>query len=151
LTRSAKRSAARLAATQALYQMEVAGAGLEDVLAEFETFWIGQEVEGVRYRAAELEFFRDIVTGVLRDQAEIDRSLDQALAESWPLKRVEALLRAILRAGLYEINSRPDVPARTVMKEYLDVSGAFLGEEESGMINAVLNKLARMARPAEFG
>jgi N utilization substance protein B len=151
VSRAALRSAARLAAAQALYQMEVSGAGLADTLAEFEAHWIGQEVEGVRYLPAEVAFFRDIVAGVLRDQVEIDRALDAALAEGWPLKRVEALMRAILRAGLYEIRSRPDVPARAAIKEYVDVAGAFYGPEESGMINAVLDGLARKARPKEFG
>jgi N utilization substance protein B len=150
VSRAAGRSAARLAAAQALYQMEVGGAGLADALDEFEAHWIGQEVEGVRYQPAELEFFRDIVAGVLREQVEIDRALDAALAEGWPLKRVEALMRAILRAGFYEIRARPDVPARAAIKEYVDVAGAFYGAEESGMINAVLDALARKTRPREF-
>jgi N utilization substance protein B len=150
MSRAAKRAAARLAASQALYQMEVSGGGLADVLAEFESHWIGQEVEGDQYKPAELEFFRDVVSGVLMDQESIDRALDAALAEGWPLKRVEALMRAILRAGLYEIRSRPDVPARAAIKEYVDVAGAFYGAEESGMINAVLDSLARRTRPKEF-
>jgi N utilization substance protein B len=150
VSRAAQRSAARLAAAQALYQMEVSGAGLADVLAEFESHWIGQEVEGVQYKPAEVEFFRDIVGGVLKDQVGIDRALDAALAEGWPLKRVEALMRAILRAGFYELRSRPDVPARAAIKEYVDVAGAFYGAEESGMINAVLDKLARQTRPRDF-
>jgi N utilization substance protein B len=139
-----------LAATQALYQMEVSGAGLADVLAEFESHWIGREVEGDQYKPAEVAFFRDIVAGVLKDQEGVDRALDAALAEGWPLKRVEALMRAILRAGFYELRSRPDVPARAAIKEYVDVAGAFYGPEESGMINAVLDSLARKTRPKEF-
>ena len=150
MSRAAERSSARLAAAQALYQMEVSGAGLSDVLAEFESHWIGQEVEGVQYKPAEVAFFRDIVGGVLKDQQGIDRALDAALAEGWPLKRVEALMRAILRAGFYELSSRPDVPARAAIKEYVDVAGAFYGPEESGMINAVLDLLARKTRPKEF-
>jgi transcription antitermination protein NusB len=150
VSRAAQRSSARLAAAQALYQMEVTGAGLADVLAEFESHWIGQEVEGVQYKPAEIEFFRDIVSGVLRDQEAIDRALDAALAEGWPLKRIEALMRAILRAGFYEIRSRPDVPARAAIKEYVDVAAAFYGADESGMINAVLDALARKTRPRDF-
>ncbi len=150
MSRAAQRSAARLAAAQALYQMEIGGGGLTDALAEFEAHWIGQEVEGVQYQPAEVAFFRDIVSGVLDDQVEIDRALDDALAEGWPLKRVEALMRAILRAGFYEIRSRPDVPARAAIKEYVDVAGAFYGADESGMINAVLDALARKTRPKEF-
>jgi len=150
MSKAERRSAARLAAAQALYQMEVAEKGLADILAEFEAYWIGQEVEGEQYNQAELAFFRDIVTGVLRDQHAIDRGIDDALAAGWPLKRVEALMRAILRAAFYELRSRMDVPARVAIVEYVDVAGAFFGPEESGMINAVLDALARETRPTEF-
>jgi len=144
------RAAARLAAVQALYQMEVADKGLNDILAEFETHWIGREVEGAQYKPAELAFFRDILSGVLADQHAIDQALDDALAQGWPLKRVEALMRAILRAGLYELKAKPEVPARVAIKEYVDVAAAFFAKEEAGMINAVLDALARKARPKEF-
>jgi transcription antitermination protein NusB len=144
------RAAARLAAVQALYQMEVADKGLNDILAEFETHWIGREVEGAQYKPAELAFFRDILSGVLADQHAIDQALDDALAQGWPLKRVEALMRAILRAGLYELKAKPEVPARVAIKEYVDVAAAFFAKEEAGMINAVLDALARRARPKEF-
>ena len=107
MKRSERRSAARLAAAQALYQMEIADKGLNDILAEFEAHWIGREIEGDAYNPAELAFFRDVVSGVLRDQAPIDRSLDDALAKGWPLKRVEALMRAILRAALLRIAQPP--------------------------------------------
>jgi N utilization substance protein B len=150
MKRSEKRSAARLAASQALYQMEVADKGMIDILAEFEAHWIGREIEGDAYRPAELTFFRDVVSGVLRDQLTIDRGLDDTLAKGWPLRRIEALMRAILRAAFYELLSRPDVPARVVVTEYVDVAAAFFGPEESGMINAVLDALARETRPAEF-
>ena len=145
-----QRSSARLAAVQALYQMEVADAGLADIIAEFESHWIGQEVEGDQYKPAELAFFRDVASGVLADQRAIDRQLDDSLTAGWPLRRVEALMRAILRAGLYELKSRPDVPARVAIKEYVDIAGAFFAREESGMINAVLDTLARAVRPGEF-
>jgi transcription antitermination protein NusB len=144
------RAAARLAAVQALYQMEVADKGLNDILAEFETHWIGREIEGAQYKQAELGLFRDILSGVLADQRAIDRALDEALAQGWPLKRVEALMRAILRAGLYELKARPEVPARVAIKEYVDVAAAFFAKEEAGMINAVLDGLARRTRPKEF-
>ena len=91
-----------------------------------------------------------MTSGVLADQRAIDRKLDDTLSEGWPLRRVEALMRAILRAGLYELKMRADVPARVVIKEYVDVAGAFFAREESGMINAVLDALAREARPSEF-
>src|SRR3984957_11064421 len=150
MKRAEKRSAARLAASQALYQMEIADKGLNDILAEFEAHWLGQEIEGDAYTPADLAFFRDVVSGVQRDQLPIDRALDDTLAEGWPLKRVEALMRAILRAALYELRNRPDVPARVAVTEYVDVAAAFFGPDESGMINAVLDALARQTRPAEF-
>ncbi len=150
MSRAERRSAARLAAVQALYQMEVADKGLNDILAEFEAHWIGREIEGDQYNPAELAFFRDVVSGVQRDQFAIDRALDDALAKGWPLKRVDALMRAILRAAFYELQSRADVPARVAIMEYVDVAGAFYGQDESGMINAVLDALARQARPDEF-
>jgi transcription antitermination protein NusB len=150
MKRSDKRSAARLAASQALYQMEITGKGLDDSLAEFESHWIGQEIEGDAYRPADPTFFRDVVSGVLNDQAAIDRTLDDTLAQGWPLRRVEALMRAILRAAFYELRHRTDVPARVVVTEYVDVAAAFFGADESGMINAVLDALARQTRTAEF-
>ncbi|HEY3719106.1 MAG TPA: transcription antitermination factor NusB [Roseiarcus sp.] len=150
MKRSDKRSAARLAASQALYQMEITGKGLKDLLAEFEAHWIGQEIEGDAYMPADPAFFRDIVSGVLRDQTPIDRGLDDTLAKGWPLRRVEALMRAILRAAFYELRNRLDVPARVVVTEYVDVAAAFFGSEESGMINAVLDALAHETRPTEF-
>ena len=150
LKKSDLRSAARLAASQALYQMEVAEKGLDDILAEFEAHWIGQEIEGDAYNPAEVAFFRNVVTGVLSDQTPIDRGLDATLAEGWPLRRVEALMRAILRAAYYELRSRPDVPARVVVTEYVDVAAAFFGPDECGMINAVLDALARQSRQDEF-
>ena len=150
MSKADRRAAARLAAVQALYEMEVADKGVADIVAEFEAHWIGREVEGDQYNPAELAFFRDIVAGVQKDQLAIDRRLDAALATGWPLKRIEALMRAILRAAYYELKARPDVPARVVIAEYVDLAAAFYGHEESGMINAVLDALARESRPAEF-
>jgi N utilization substance protein B len=145
-----KRGAARLAAVQALYQMDLAGTGLNEIMAEFESHWIGREVEGAQYLPAEAAFFRDIVTGVVREQRAIDPLIDRALAEKWPLKRVEAVVRAALRAGAYELSHRADVPARVVISEYADVAAAFVGSDETGLINAVLDQLARQLRAAEF-
>jgi N utilization substance protein B len=145
-----ERSAARLAAVQALYQMDIVATPLPNILAEFENHWIGQQVEGDQYRKAEAAFFRDIVTGVVREQRAIDPLVDEVLSENWPLKRVEAILRAVLRAGAYELSHRADVPARVVINEYVDVAAAFLDQEETGMVNAVLDKLARRTRAAEF-
>ena len=144
------RAAARLAATQALYQMEVAGKGLNEILAEFETHWIGREVEGEQYIPAEIDFFRDILMGVLESQRAIDQEIDDTLREGWPLGRVEAVMRAVLRAGDYELRKRRDIPPRVVIKEYVDVAAAFLAADEVGVVNAVLDKLARKARPEDF-
>lgn len=130
--------------------MEVAGKGLNEIFAEFESHWIGREIEGVQYKPAELAFFREVLQGVLADQRMIDQHIDRALAGGWPLQRVEAVMRAILRAGAFELHRRKDVPARVVIKEYVDVAGAFFEPAESGMINAVLDRIAREARPGEL-
>jgi N utilization substance protein B len=145
-----RRGAARLAAVQALYQMDISGAGVNDVLAEFESHWIGNEVEGEKYLPAEAAFFRDVVSGVVRDQAKLDPMIDDALTKGWPLKRIDAILRAVLRAGSYELEHRKDVPGRVVVSEYVDVAHAFVEKEETGMVNAVLDQIARQFRADEF-
>lgn len=145
-----KRGAARLAAVQALYQMDMAGSGLNDILAEFESHWLGREVEGAQYLPAEAAFFRDIVTGVVREQRVLDPMIDEALQQGWPLKRIEAVIRAALRAGAYELSHRRDIPARVVITEYADVAAAFVERDETGMVNAVLDQLARKLRGEEF-
>lgn len=150
MARAIERSAARLAAVQALYQMDVTGKTLPDIFAEFETFWIGMEVEGEQYNPAELAFFRDILSGVLKDQEPLDRTIDATLVAGWPLARVDSVMRATLRGGAYELKKRRDIPARVVIKEYVDVAGAFFGPDESGMINAVLDGMARQFRADEF-
>ena len=145
-----QRGAARLAAVQALYQMDIAGTPVNEIFAQFQSHWLGREIEGEQYLPAEAAYFREIVNGVLRDQRSLDPMVDKTLADGWPLKRIESVLRAILRAGSYELANRADVPARVVVKEYVDVAAAFLDQEETGMANAVLDALARAARPAEF-
>jgi len=146
-----RRGAARLAAVQALYQMDIAGAGINDVFAEFESHWIGGEVEGEKYLPAEAAFFRDVVSGVVRDQARLDPLIDDALSRGWPLKRIDAILRAVLRAGAYELEHRKDIPGRVVISEYVDVANAFVDGEETGMVNAVLDQIGRQFRLEEFG
>ncbi len=146
-----KRGAARLAAVQALYQMDIGGAGINDIFAEFESFWLGGEVEGEQYLPAEAAFFRDIVSGVVRDQTRIDPLIDDALQAGWPLKRIDAILRAVLRAGAYELQNRKDVPGRVVITEYVDVANAFVDREETGLVNAVLDQIGRQFRADEFG
>jgi len=148
--RANRRGAARLAAVQALYQMDVAATPLHDILAEFESHWLGREVEGDEYLPAEAAHFRDVVGGVVTEQRKLDPMIDAALQKGWPLKRIETVLRAILRAGAYELDCKPDVPARVVVAEYVDVAHAFVDEDETGMINAVLDQLARQLRATEF-
>src|SRR5437016_10789073 len=145
-----RRGAARLAAVQAPYQMDIASTGLNEILAEFESHWIGHEVEGAQYLPAEAAFFRDIVSGVLREQRSLDPLVDKTLAQGWPLKRVDAILRAVLRAGAYELGHRSDIPARVVVSEYVDVANAFVDRDETGMVNAVLDQIARQFRAGEF-
>jgi N utilization substance protein B len=148
--RANRRGAARLAAVQALYQMDLAATPLNEALAEFESHWIGREVEGEEYLPAEAAHFRAIVEGVVADQRRLDPMIDQALSKGWPLKRIETVLRAILRAGAFELDRKPDVPARVVVAEYVDVAHAFVDREETGMVNAVLDQLARQLRAGEF-
>ena len=145
-----KRGAARLAAVQALYQMDIAGTGLNDILAEFERHRLGNEVDGSQYLPAEAAFFRDIVSGTVREQRKLDPLIDAALNEGWPLKRIEALLRAVLRAGAYELDQKPDIPVRVIISEYVDVANAFVDRDETGMVNAVLDMLARKLRGGEL-
>jgi N utilization substance protein B len=145
-----RRGAARLAAVQALYQMDIAATPINEILAEFESHWLGQEVEGSQYLPAEAAFFRQIVEGVVAAQRRLDPMIDRVLAGGWPLKRIEAVLRAVLRAGAWELEAKPDVPARVVVSEYVDVANAFLDGDETGMVNAVLDALARALRGAEF-
>jgi len=146
-----QRGAARLAAVQALYQMDLGGTTLPEVLAEFETHRLGKELDGEQYRAADAAFFRDLVGGVVADQRQLDPAIDAALTAGWPLTRIDATLRAILRAGAFELTHRSDVPARVVINEYVDVANAFYADDVPAMVNAVLDTLARKSRAAEFG
>jgi transcription antitermination protein NusB len=145
-----RRSAARLAAVQALYQMDLTGKGLDAVIPEFERHWMGKEIEGDRYKPSDGALFRVIVQGVLDRQKRIDPTIDELLAKGWPLKRVEAVMRAILRAGAYELLLTPDTPVKVVISEYVDIARAFFEKEETAMVNAVLDRLAREARAGEL-
>jgi N utilization substance protein B len=150
MAKGEKRSAARLSAVQALYQMDIAGTPLPEIFAEFESFWMGQEVEGEEYKPAEAAFFRSIVEGVLREQRVLDPEIDATLAGGWPLRRIEAIMRAILRAGGFELRFRRDIPPRVVIAEYVDIAHAFFDKDEVGMVNAVLDALARKLRSDEL-
>ncbi|MGL4812720.1 MAG: transcription antitermination factor NusB, partial [Beijerinckiaceae bacterium] len=133
-----KRSAARLAAVQALYELEVSGKGVHEAVAEFEAHWLGREVEAIPAREADAAFFRDVVNGFVREQPMLDKRIDSALTKDWPLRRVESVLRAVLRAASYELYFRRDVPVRAVISEYIDVAHAFYEDDESRIVNAVL-------------
>lgn len=140
------RRAARLGAVQALYQMEMSGADSEEVAEEFAEFRFADlPVE------PDAEFFHAIVNGVPPHQVEIDRSIAASLSQNWKLERVDSILRAILRCGVYELIARRDVPARVVIDEYVAVAGAFFGGDEPGFVNAALDTIARRKRAAEFG
>lgn len=148
--RGEKRSAARLAAVQALYEMELSGKSVTDAIAEFEAHWMGREVDEVAFRPAEEEFFRALVKGVVDEQRLIDPKVDEALSKGWPLRRIETVLRAILRAGTFELLRRKDVPAKVVISEYVDLTRDFYEGEEAGMVNAVLDSLGRDLRGDEL-
>ena len=145
-----RRGAARLAAVQALYQMDLAGTGLNEILAEFESHWLGREVEGEQYLPAEAAFFRELVRGVVANQRRLDPLIDEVLASGWPLKRIETILRAVMRAGAYELDRKRDIPARVIVSEYVDIANAFVDKDETGMVNAVLDQIGRQLRAAEF-
>ena len=148
--RASSRSVARLAAVQALYQMDMTGIDLNEVIAEFEAYRLGKEIEDCQYCDAEAAFFRDLVEGVVREQRQIDPLIDKQLAEGCRLTRVDSILRAILRAGGYEILDREDVPARVTISEYVDIAHAFFSDEEPKVVNGILDQIGRKARPAEF-
>ena len=145
------RAAARLAAVQALYQMESTGASWREVRQEFETHRIGAEIEGEQYREADITLFRAILEGVVERQSDIDKLTDAALVAKWPLGRVDPTLRAIFRCGGYELLARTDIPPRVAINEYVDVAKAFFPEgQESRFANAVLDHMAREARAEEM-
>lgn len=141
-----KRGAARLAAVQALYQMDVGGTGLLETVAEYEAFRLGRELDGATYREADAAWFRDIVSGVVRAQTTIDPLIHSSLTNDWPLSRLDTTLRAILRAGTYEVTSRKDVPIAVIVSEYVDIAKAFYTEDEPRLVNAVLDRVARRSR-----
>ncbi|GJM02742.1 MAG: hypothetical protein DHS20C08_12430 [Rhodomicrobium sp.] len=149
-----RRSSARLAAVQALYQMDVAQTDLNEVLAEFISFRLGQEMEGDHMNKADITFFTDLLSGIVHQQRRLDPLIDKHLAASWRLNRIDSTLRAILRGGAYELTERSDVPHKVVISEYVDVAHAFFENDEPKVVNAVLQNLWRAqssapAQPAE--
>jgi N utilization substance protein B len=144
--RSRSRSAARLAAVQALYQQEMEGTPLPRLLKEFHDHRLGATIEDEEYHAAERDFFDDIVTGVDARRSDIDALIRGRLAEGWTLERLDRPMRALLRAGAYELIARADVPVATVITEYVDVAHAFYDKRESGFVNGLLDAIAKEAR-----
>ena len=145
------RRAARLAAIQALYQMELTGVDAETVAEEFANYRFGREPEMLALGEPDEAFFGDIVRGVPHRQAEIDAAIAKCLASDWRLSRVDSILRATLRAGAFELIARPDVPVKVVIDEYVELSYAFFSGEEPAFVNAALDKLAHRKRAVEFG
>jgi len=144
--RSRFRSAARLAAVQALYQQEMEGTALPRLLKEFHDHRLGATIEDEQYHEAERDFFDDIVTGADARRAELDALIAGRLAEGWTLERLDRPMRAILRAGAYELIARPDVPVGSVISEYVDVAHAFFDKRESGFVNGLLDAIAKEVR-----
>ncbi|HEY5458186.1 MAG TPA: transcription antitermination factor NusB [Sphingomicrobium sp.] len=148
MTRSISRSAARLAAVQALYQQEMEGTPTARLLHEFHNHRLGATIEGETYAEAEISFFDDLVEGTLARRDEIDQLITKRLAEGWSLERLDKPMKAILRVGAYELIARNDVPVATVINEYLDVADAFYDQREKGFVNGLLDAIAKTARPA---
>lgn len=146
-----RRSVARLAAVQALYQLEAdREADPRSVVGEFIRHRFGQEIEGDRLAEADPELFTDIVCGVSRDRERLDTEISAALTEGWPLPRLDSVLRAILRAGAYELVHRRDVPPRVALSEYTAIAYAFFTGKEPGLANGVLNHLAHALREGDL-
>jgi N utilization substance protein B len=141
-----QRGAARLAAVQALYQMDVGGAGVLEVVAEYEAHRLGQELDGDTYLKADASWFRSIVSGVVRDQRLLDPMIGAALQDDWALSRVDSTVRAILRAGTFELKERKDVPIAVIVTEYVEIAKAFFEDEEPKLVNAVLDRIAKQVR-----
>ena len=145
-----RRSAARLAAVQALYQVEFGGAAPESVIIDFVDHRLGAEVDGEVYAEADTDFFRAVVRGGAGRTAELDQLLTEVLQPARTAGRLDGILRALLRAATFELLARKDVPARVVIDEYIDVAHAFFSGPEPGLVNGVLDSLAQRLRPGEM-
>ena len=143
-------SAARLAAVQALYQMDIAGDGIEDVVAEFLTHRLADWTEDGQSIDADTDLFAILTRGAGARRDDIDALIVGALAEGWTIERLELLLRAVLRVGTFELMARPETPAKVVIDEYIEVAHAFFGKGPPGFVNGVLDRLAHDLRPGEF-
>jgi N utilization substance protein B len=144
--RSQSRSAARLAAVQALYQHEMEATPIAKLLYEFHHHRLGATIDGIEYAEAEVDFFDDLVSGADARSAELDGLIAGKLSAGWSMARLDKPMKAILRAGAYELVARPDVPAATVINEYVDVAKAFYDSRETGFVNGLLDALAGEVR-----
>ena len=142
------RSVARLAAVQALYQMEVSSIGVDHVIREFTEHRFDRDADGIDLAAADEGFFAELVRGVVAEQTRVDAAIVKRLAEGWRLERLDATVRAILRAGAFELANRPDVPTEVAIDEYVDVAKSFFEGSEPGFVNGALDGVARDVRPA---
>ena len=141
------RSAARLGAVQALYQLEMSDEPkVNMVVEEYIRHRLGAEIEGDQYVDADASMFTDIVQGAWARRAEVDEAVVPCLSKDWQLDRIEAIIRAIFRAGGYELLARPDVPTAVIINEYVDVAHAFYDRTEASFVNGVLDKMAKAVR-----
>jgi N utilization substance protein B len=145
-TRSRSRSAARLAAVQALYQHDMEKTPIPMLLHEFHHHRLGATIEGVEYQDAEVDFFDDVVSGVHARSDELDALVASKLAKDWSLARLDRPMRQILRAGAYELVSRIDVPTGSIISEYVDVAKAFYDKKEAAFVNGLLDAVAKEVR-----
>jgi transcription antitermination protein NusB len=144
--RSKSRSVARLAAVQALYQLDMEKSGIAKLLAEFHAHRLGAEIEDVQYAEAEVSFFDDIVSGVDARRTEVDALVESKLGAQWKIGRIDKTMLQILRAGTYELLARPDVPVATVIAEYIDVAHAFFDAKDAKFVNGLLDSVAKVTR-----
>jgi N utilization substance protein B len=144
------RSTARLAAVQALYQLELSGGDVEQVIGEFTAHRLGETIDDVKLVKADQTLFAGLVRGVVRNRRDLDDMIAAVLVEDWTIERLETLLACILRAGAHELADHPDTPARVIISEYVDLADAFYADKETGLVNGVLDRLARELRPSEL-
>jgi len=145
-----RRRLSRVAAVQALYQIDLNGEAPEPVILQFIQHRLGREVDGM-LMDADQDFFVALVRGVSSRRAELDEKIAAAMTAGRDPDRLEVVLRAILRAGTFEITARSDVPPRVAIKEYIDLTADFFSEKETALTNAILDRVARTARPEELG
>ncbi|NNE57884.1 MAG: transcription antitermination factor NusB [Hellea sp.] len=139
-----RRSRARLAAVQALYQMDIGGAPIDSVIEEFQDFRTSPD-------QVDEDFFAEIIRGVVQFQDQIDNDIAEHLSKKWTLRRLDMTLRAIMRAACFEILRRPDIPALVIIDEYVSIASDFFEQSEPAFVNGALDKFAKKVRAAEFG